>query len=438
VVGLDFPDKFSVQVSGTTTVITREVNRGDSIFVYFSHKGTYSVRLDGLTANCRTPENPQTVNVTKTSDFRVQFDVTCGAVYGLLRVSLTTSGEDPDPTGYKVLLHNGPQFSIGTNGVFLLNQIAGGPQTAELSDVASNCHPVGATTQSFALTVGGPARDTAKISFSVACTRAERFAFRRHSTQTTGPSDFVMVAYTDGSEQVSLSGGYAPAWSPLGTFLALGWIYCDSYYYYYYGPCVNVGLAALNYQTGSYLRLTTDKDDTAPSWRPDGDAIVFERRGQLFIVDATKEGNDPVPVPTPAAVTRASQPAWSPDGFKIAFTCEIDSGAPDICVIAPDGSGFVRLTTDPLIDTDPEWSPDGNQIAFSATAGLTRELALIASTGGAITHLTEGRNPAWSRDGTRILFEGSGATKGIFMFTVSSSAVTRLTLFDDHDPTWRP
>ncbi|HEY8165887.1 MAG TPA: hypothetical protein VIF83_10090 [Gemmatimonadaceae bacterium] len=435
--GLDFPAKFGVRIEGSGTVVLRDLNLGDSIFVGFSKKGTYTIKLNGLASNCSTSENPQTLNLTETATFRVQFDVTCGALYGVLRVSMTTTGEDLDPT-YKIVLNQGVQYSVGANGTFQLNQILGGTQEAELVEVASNCHPTGAVRQSFSLAVGGPTRDTARVSFSVACTRAERFAFSRQVTTISGPSELVMVANADGLDPVWTFSGFAPAWSRQGTFLALGWISCDSYYYYYYGPCSKVGLASVNYQTGDILRLTNDSTDTGPSWRPDGDAIVFERRGQLFIVDATKEGNNPVPVPTPAAVTRAFQPAWSPDGFKIAFACEIDSGAPDICVIAPDGSGFVRLTTDASLDSDPEWSPDGAQIAFTTIVGDAIKLAVMPSAGGAITRLTDGRNPAWSTDGTRILFEGSGATKGIFMFALSSSAVTRLTLFDDHDPTWRP
>ena len=40
------------------------------------------------------------------------------------------------------------------------------------------------------------------------------------------------------------------------------------------------------------------------------------------------------------------------------------SGGGDIYVTNADGSGRQRLTTNPGPDSDPAWSPDGRKIAF--------------------------------------------------------------------------
>src|SRR5215212_4025254 len=59
--------------------------------------------------------------------------------------------------------------------------------------------------------------------------------------------------------------------------------------------------------------------------------------------------------------TDAMQPAWAPDGSKIAFTRNNQ-----IYLMNADGSGQTRLTSNNGIDTTPAWSPDGRKIAFEA------------------------------------------------------------------------
>ena len=52
-----------------------------------------------------------------------------------------------------------------------------------------------------------------------------------------------------------------------------------------------------------------------------------------------------------------SQPAWSPDSTRIAFTTYRDGDA-EIFVIKPDGSGETRLTDNlDYDDFQPSWQP---------------------------------------------------------------------------------
>ena len=61
-----------------------------------------------------------------------------------------------------------------------------------------------------------------------------------------------------------------------------------------------------------------------------------------------------------------SSPSWSPDGSKIVFSSDIDGQSGyNIYVMDIDGSNITRLTTNnDAYDQYPSWSPDGTKIAF--------------------------------------------------------------------------
>lgn len=67
------------------------------------------------------------------------------------------------------------------------------------------------------------------------------------------------------------------------------------------------------------------------------------------------------------------QPAWSPDGERIAFSSN-QKGNYDIWIVQSDGKGLEQLTTDPSADTGPTWSPDGKEIAFVSTRSGYKEI----------------------------------------------------------------
>ena len=74
------------------------------------------------------------------------------------------------------------------------------------------------------------------------------------------------------------------------------------------------------------------------------------------------DGSNPVNLTNNPAYD--GQPAWSPDGTRIAFTSDRD-GRLGIYVMNADGSNPAHLTNNPASrDSDPAWSPDGKRIAF--------------------------------------------------------------------------
>ncbi len=101
------------------------------------------------------------------------------------------------------------------------------------------------------------------------------------------------------------------------------------------------------------------------SIEPDGD-LKWEYKfvNQVYIVPT--DGSS-----APKQLTRepASQPAWSPDGKRLAFVRVID-GKTQLFALSLDGGEAIQLTKYKYGASNPKWSPDGRQLLFSASIPL--------------------------------------------------------------------
>jgi Tol biopolymer transport system component len=97
------------------------------------------------------------------------------------------------------------------------------------------------------------------------------------------------------------------------------------------------------------------------------------------------------------------EPAWSPDGTRLAFTSKRD-GPLHIFVMRADGSGTRRLTSTEADDEHPTWSPDGKSIAFSRDHHIYVMTAEGTNAHRVGNDLAEDTDPAWSPDGRWIAF----------------------------------
>jgi Tol biopolymer transport system component len=139
-----------------------------------------------------------------------------------------------------------------------------------------------------------------------------------------------------------------------------------------------------------------------------------------------------------------AEPAWSPDGRKIAFHSFRDGDA-EIFVMNADGSEQTQLTSNADNDFDPTWSPSGDLIFQSDRSG-DFELFTIASDGTDVEQLTDNSSnefeAAWSPDGTKIAFEtdrDDGADSEIYVMNANGTGQMRLTTGgEEYDPTWSP
>jgi dipeptidyl aminopeptidase/acylaminoacyl peptidase len=98
---------------------------------------------------------------------------------------------------------------------------------------------------------------------------------------------------------------------------------------------------------------------------------------------------------------RGIDPAWSPDGRRLAFVAPGAGGAGDIFVVDADGRHKGRITrTDRVQEASPSWSPDGRHLVVDRRGSIV----VLRADGGGERRLRAGLQPAWSPGGRRIAF----------------------------------
>ncbi len=204
-------------------------------------------------------------------------------------------------------------------------------------------------------------------------------AFARSSAH--GISVFVVDA--DGRNRRELTdpslSAQEPEWSPDGSMIAFS-TGCD-------------GIMVMRADgTGVRSVVPSDGNDcpVSPTWSADGTSLAFQNDGELFVVgvDGTHLRNL-----TNTFEVYEANPAWSPDGDRIAFVRAVDGdGSSEIWTMSPTGTDL-RLVAggelSPLFSA--VWSPDGQYLLIEHDEAVFR----ARPDGSDFQRLFAGFEPAW-------------------------------------------
>lgn len=214
----------------------------------------------------------------------------------------------------------------------------------------------------------------------------------------------IYSANPDGSDrQVVVELASSPQVSPDGSRLL-----------YYSWVSDQRGIHRIGTNGANDLHISLRSEDTLPSWSADGAKYIYATRAgqgsdinrRAYTLRVASTGSKPRQDPAPL-IEQAQFPAWGPDG-RIAFR---DCGFPDetcgIAVINADGSGKKQLTPG-LNATAPAWSADGTRIVFMSNVAGNWDLYVVNADGGSPQRLTDDLGddglPTFSPDGGKIAF----------------------------------
>jgi DNA-binding beta-propeller fold protein YncE len=256
------------------------------------------------------------------------------------------------------------------------------------------------------------------------------------------------------------------AWSPDGTRMA------------YQNPiAAERGIYVANADGSDAVRLTDGINDAWPSWSPDGTRILFSSSSYDSAIELCEPAGADFTCPTDIYVMEADgsnvvrlttdiapeyQPAWSPDGGRIAFVrvpvmeaWDEIFNAPRIFTMNPEGGDVRQVSTGTGgSDFSPTWSADGSHLAFAAIRYEDWGIWVV-NADGSNEHLVLGsamaghvEDPEWSPDGRLIAFIGNlevddySPDDALYVIRPDGTEVAQLATSDGYpiagDIAWQP
>lgn len=187
------------------------------------------------------------------------------------------------------------------------------------------------------------------------------------------------------------------------------------------------------------VRKRFDSLIEAPNWLPDGNTLLYNAGGSLWLFDlASGESRK---VDTGSAARCNNDHVLSPDGRQVGLSSAGPEGR-SLVYVAPFSGGEPRLVTPVGPSYLHGWSPDGRTLAYCAERGGEFDIYTMPVEGGEETRLTDAPGlddgPEYSPDGRYIWFNSvrSGLMQ-VWRMDAGGRNQTRMT-WDEESNCWFP
>ena len=382
----------------------------------------------------------------------VEFTTATSGTMIITTVTRAPSSEWLDGDGYIVSVAGQPDRAVAVNGTHTISGLVPATYDVSIRGVSETCTLDTPGPVRVSVLVGLPATVTFEVTCGPSSDLDGMIAF---VSERDGNSEIYTVR-SDGTGLVRLTNNAAsdtdPAWSPDGTRILFASNRAGA------APGAT-DIYVMNADGSGVVRLTFGATASAPAWSPDGQKIVYSGvtngQGGIFVTNL-----DNLSAATNVAHPIGYQvdPAWSPDGKKIAFTSDWRAYdfVYDLYVAHLDGSGITPLILGPFLSNpskrfyfQPAWSPDGQRIAV-VSCGYAWDncypnstIVLADAEGNILSTLVQSAGfsrPAWSPDGKTIAYSTKACREctGSLRYISADGSRMGLILSGGHSPAWRP